>query len=74
MGASWGFIQWLLDNRGMAEIGCSSSQNLVLQVILPFIPWLLIFGFIWFFIFRRFRAQSGRAAPMPVVVVNSEQR
>lgn len=74
MGASWGFIQWLLDNRGMAEIRCSNSQNLLLQVILPFIPWLLIFGFVWFFIFRRPRAQSGRAAPMPVVVVNSEQR
>jgi ATP-dependent Zn protease len=74
MGANWSFLQWLLDNRAMAEIRCSNSQNLLLQVLLPFTPWFLIFGFVWFFIFRPLRAKLGAAAPRPVVVVNSEQR
>src|SRR2546421_1268324 len=52
-------LQWLTDNRGMTEIKISNSQNLILQVILPFIPWLLIFGFVWFFIFRQLRNSAG---------------
>src|SRR5207247_1206744 len=32
-----------------------NNTNLILQVLLPLIPWLLIFGFIWFFVFRQLR-------------------
>ena len=52
-------LEWLTDNRGLAEVKVSNSQNLLLQVILPFIPWLLIFGFIWFFVFRQLRNSGG---------------
>src|SRR5581483_4263807 len=52
-------LEKLTDNRGTAEIKISNSQNIVLQVILPFIPWLLIFGFVWFFIFRQLRNSAG---------------
>jgi hypothetical protein len=38
----------------------------------PLIPWLLIFGFIWFFVFRQLRMQGVRGQqPTPVYVVNS---
>ena len=30
-----------------------------MNIILPFIPWLLIFGFIWFFVFRQLRNSAG---------------
>ena len=57
------FVQWLStgkDNtRSAAEVKISNSQNLLLQLILPFIPWLLIFGFIWFFVFRQLRNSAG---------------
>ncbi len=37
------------------------SDNLFLQVFLSLIPWLLIFGFIWFFVFRQIRNTAGGA-------------
>jgi len=37
------------------------SDNLFLQVFLNLIPWLLIFGFIWFFVFRQIRNTAGGA-------------
>jgi cell division protease FtsH len=53
------FLNWLTQNRGMATITATNNQSLLLQVILPFIPWLLIFGFVWFFIFRQLRNSAG---------------
>ncbi|HEX3358658.1 MAG TPA: ATP-dependent metallopeptidase FtsH/Yme1/Tma family protein, partial [Tepidisphaeraceae bacterium] len=52
-------LQWVTDHRGIADVKISNSQNLILQVVLPFVPWLLIFGFVWFFIFRQLRNSAG---------------
>src|SRR5262249_10399058 len=52
-------LQWITDNRGTADIRINANQGVILQVILPFIPWLLIFGFVWFFIFRQLRNSAG---------------
>ena len=69
--AGWNFTEWLLENRRNAVVGVRNDQNLLLNILVPLIPWLLIFGFIWFFVFRQLRgAQAGRE-PMRVVVVNS---
>jgi cell division protease FtsH len=38
-----------------------NSDNIFIQVLLPLIPWLLIFGFIWFFVFRQLRNSAGGA-------------
>jgi len=47
---------WLLDHyTGGPDIRAENSQNLLLTIIVPLIPWLLIFGFIWFFVFRQLR-------------------
>ncbi len=43
------------------ELKYEPSENAFLQVLLSFIPWLLIFGFIWFFIFRQIRNAAGGA-------------
>jgi cell division protease FtsH len=54
------FLEHLLDkakNGGAVKI--ANNQNILLQVILPLIPWLLIFGFIWFFVFRQLRNSAG---------------
>jgi cell division protease FtsH len=39
------------------------DNNLLLQVFVTMIPWLLIFAFLWFIVFRQFR-QSGGGAGM----------
>jgi cell division protease FtsH len=65
MGAQWPFAQWLISHRGQAKITATNNQSLLLQVVLPFIPWLLIFGFVWFFIFRKLRNSASRSQWFP---------
>src|SRR5262249_59663679 len=49
----------LLETRNMAQATVENSPNWVLQVLPPLIPWLLIFLFVWFFIFRQLRNSAG---------------
>jgi ATP-dependent Zn protease len=68
---NWTFMQWLLDNRQNAMVRVENGPNWLLQVIIPLIPWVLIFGFIWFFVFRGLRKAQGidPNAPRPVYLV-----
>jgi ATP-dependent Zn protease len=54
-GGDWHFFEWLLEHRGKADVSVMNSSSLVVNILLPIIPWLLIFGFIWFFVFRQLR-------------------
>jgi ATP-dependent Zn protease len=52
----WKFMQWLLETgQGSTRIDVRGANNYVVNILLPLIPWLLIFGFIWFFVFRNLR-------------------
>jgi cell division protease FtsH len=53
------FFVELLKNRRSADVKAENTQNLLLTIIVPLIPWLLIFGFIWFFVFRQLRNSAG---------------
>jgi cell division protease FtsH len=55
----WNFTQWILDNHGAASVDVSNGNNVLLNLIIPLVPWLLIFGFIWFFVFRQLRNSGG---------------
>ena len=52
---------WILEHRAHAEVYVDDNQNLLMTLLVPLIPWLLIFGFIWFFVFRQLR--RGNPAP-----------
>ncbi|MCC6239963.1 MAG: ATP-dependent zinc metalloprotease FtsH [Phycisphaerales bacterium] len=41
------------------RIDLKDSSNLFINILIPLIPWLLIFGFIWFFVFRQLRNSAG---------------
>jgi len=71
-GNDWKFLQWLTDahNGGYASVTLSHGQNLVENLLLPLVPWLLIFGFIWFTMYRYLK--NSRKRPTPVVVMNPE--
>ena len=45
----------LILNPRNAEIIAENSQNVLMSILISLIPWLLIFGFIWFFVFRQLR-------------------
>ncbi len=71
-GSNWAFCQWVLENRHGAVINAEANNNLLLQFVLPLVPWLLIFGFIWFFVLRGLRkvAPAKNAGPVEVVILN----
>jgi ATP-dependent Zn protease len=63
----WAFIQWLLEHRRGADVYVRGQNSLVTNILLPLIPWLLIFGFIWFFVFRPLR-KSTSIKPTQVLI------
>jgi ATP-dependent Zn protease len=64
-GGDWHFFEWLLEHRGEAEVSVMNSSTIVMNILLPLIPWLLIFFFIWFFVFRQLR-NVGRSQQMVI--------
>jgi len=45
--------------KGLEKGKYQSSDSWLMHVILPMIPWLVIFALIWFFVFRQIRAAGG---------------
>jgi cell division protease FtsH len=58
---NWEFTRDVVEKARSSgsAVKVENNQNILLQVILPLIPWLLIFGFIWFFVFRQLRNSTG---------------
>ena len=59
--ASPWYMQWVQDmsRQSSATLRAENNQNLLINLLLPLVPWLLIFGFIWFFVFRQLRNSAG---------------
>jgi ATP-dependent Zn protease len=74
MSQSWSFMQWLLEHRMDAEVRVENNPNTLANLLLPLVPWVLIFGFIWFFVFRQLRKTGAQPKPMPVYIINSENK
>ncbi len=57
--ADYSMLKDITANGGQTSIKVENSQNILIQVLVPLIPWLLIFLFIWFFVFRQLRNSAG---------------
>ena len=70
--SGWHFSAWLLERRRNAVVGVNNQSNLLVNILVPLIPWLLIFGFLWFFVFRQLRKgqKNNPKEPLRVFVVN----
>src|SRR6476620_9557540 len=55
----WEWVQSLARKSGSAVLRAENNQSIVINILVPLIPWLLIFGFVWFFIFRQLRNSAG---------------
>jgi cell division protease FtsH len=53
------YLTELMKLRGDARVEAKNQSNLLMNILLPLVPWLLIFGFIWFFVFRQLRNSAG---------------
>lgn len=72
---SWVFMQWLLQKGGgSAEIRVENNQNLLMNLLLPLVPWVFVFVFVWFFVFRKLRAEGQPKQPLRVIIVNPENK
>jgi cell division protease FtsH len=49
----------LMNKRGATKVEAKNQSSLLMNILLPLVPWLLIFGFIWFFVFRQLRNSAG---------------
>jgi cell division protease FtsH len=57
--AGSGYLAHLMSERGDAQGSAQNQSNLLINILVPLVPWLLIFGFIWFFVFRQLRNSAG---------------
>ena len=55
------YMDWVqkMARTSGATLKAENNQNLLVNLLLPLVPWLLIFAFIWFFVFRQLRNSAG---------------
>ncbi len=56
---TWDFTQWVLEHAPQSQVNVEGNPNILINLLVPLIPWLLIFGFIYFFVFRQLRNSAG---------------
>ena len=53
------FINQIAEAKGRPEVKLEHSNDFLMQFLITLIPWLLIFGFIWFFVIRQLKSSGG---------------
>ena len=74
LSSNWQFLQWLLDHRRDADVSVRNDDNMLINILLPLVPWLLIFGFIWFFVFRQLRRAHASEQQTQTILVSGPGR
>jgi ATP-dependent Zn protease len=69
-GGEFNTMVYLVDHANGATVSVQNSPDLLINILVPLIPWVLIFGFIWFFVFRQLRHQRKPGEPLRVFLVN----
>ena len=73
LASRWEFIHWLLDkSRGIATVRVQPTNNGVINILLPVVPWAMIFFFIWLFVVRPLRKVC--QSPRPQLVITGPGR
>jgi len=53
------YLRWIMDHAGDTEVAAYNNQNIIINVLLPVVPWLLLFVVIYFVLFRQLRNSGG---------------
>jgi cell division protease FtsH len=53
------YLAELMKKRGDTAVDSKNQSGLLMNILLPLVPWLLIFGLVWFFFFRQLRNSAG---------------
>ncbi len=54
-----GYLARIMDKHGSAEGRAENNSGLLISIMTTLIPWLLIFGLLWIFVFRQLRGSAG---------------
>ena len=57
--SQFSFVDYVSDRRGITKVTVENSQNLVVNLLIPLLPWVLIILFFYFFVFRALRNSAG---------------
>ncbi len=71
---SWKFIRELIYHQSAPAVRVENNNSVLLNVFIPLIPWLLIFLFIWFFVFRQLRKRPANPVATPVYMVHPPEQ
>lgn len=52
-------VQYLSEHRGNAQLDIRSSQSLLVNLLLPSIPWIVLIVLFWVFVIRQLRGAAG---------------
>ncbi len=57
----WIGAEWFYNTiqKSGAEINADNNSGYLFPLLIQIVPWLLIFGVVWFFLFRQFRGAGG---------------
>ena len=57
----WDVCKWALDSgaEGATSVKVENNGTFVSTILVSLIPWILIFGVVWFFVIRQLRSGSG---------------
>jgi cell division protease FtsH len=56
------FFAWIRQNcHSIHDVKYDASSQMFVNVLITLVPWILIFAFIWFFVFRQIRSAGGGA-------------
>jgi len=55
-------VNWIRERcRSVGEVKYDETGTMFFTLLIQLVPWVLIFAFIWFFVFRQFRGAGGGA-------------
>ena len=54
-----GYLSKIMEKRGDAQVNAENNSNILINIIAPLVPWLLIFGVLYFFVLRQLRNSAG---------------
>jgi cell division protease FtsH len=57
--SNWEFHQRLIDGNPRMLVKVENSQSFLMQILIPFIPWLVLIAILWFVIIRQLRNGGG---------------
>ena len=53
--ADWNAVAWIVEHRNAATVDVQNDESYVVNILLPWIPWLIIFGLVYLVVVRPLR-------------------